>query len=197
MKKRVFYARCQRTGKKIPLTEGYFCFEFGDKKWEFVCGDAEETTEYCVPIDDLSASADRMIDWLGHLYEKTWFNPKQFFDFIQRFRRENEIYSNPPTILSYFENPESAENLIKEILLVKKPEKALEIIYEGQRVGIVLLKGSREGFFVPLRPEDKIDLNLESEPLFVAKSPESLEFLNSLVSTLANRGYDFVCVAIE
>jgi hypothetical protein len=49
-------------------------------RWLFVSTEAEELgDEYHFEIDDFFKSPASTVDWLAHLNEKGWFEPKEFF----------------------------------------------------------------------------------------------------------------------
>ncbi len=86
-------AKCERTGKTIPISEGFFVADQTTGEWSFVgIGAPEKYGDYNVPIDDICKSPEALIDWIAHLSEKTWFDGKKFTDFFARFRKENNLY---------------------------------------------------------------------------------------------------------
>ncbi|MBN2208031.1 MAG: hypothetical protein JW759_01870 [Candidatus Coatesbacteria bacterium] len=86
-------AKCERTGNRIPIEDGFFVGSPLTGEWEFVSIDAPEArAEYNVRVGDLVGSPAALVDWLAHLREKTWFKPDLFFAFFTRFRKENELY---------------------------------------------------------------------------------------------------------
>jgi hypothetical protein len=68
-------------------------FTFRRGKWMFVSTDApEDVNEYHFPIAYFFQSPSATIDWLAHLNEKSWFDPKSFCDMIDRFREATDSY---------------------------------------------------------------------------------------------------------
>lgn len=88
-------AKCERTGNKIPLSEGFFVADHTCGEWSFVSTDApEKHGDYNVPVDDICKSPEALVDWIAHLNEKSWFDAKKFADFFARFRKENNLYGS-------------------------------------------------------------------------------------------------------
>jgi len=85
--------RCMRTGKDVNLDKGCFVGNTQNGQWEFVSIDApEKSVDYNMDAEDFFSSPEKLIDWLGHISEKTWFDSQLFFSFIHDFRRSNNIY---------------------------------------------------------------------------------------------------------
>lgn len=88
-------AKCERTGKEIPISDGFFVADFTTGEWSFTsAGSSEKYGDYDVPADDICKSPEALIDWMAHLNEKTWFDAKKFVGFFTRFREENNIYGS-------------------------------------------------------------------------------------------------------
>lgn len=91
-------AKCQRTGKKIALIDGFFVCAMMNGDWRFVAADAEEgATEYHVKVSALVKDPATLIDWLATLNEKPWFDKIKFFDFITQLRKDNQIFTHTLT----------------------------------------------------------------------------------------------------
>ena len=86
--------KCERTGKLIEIKDGFFASPNHSGDWEFVDRDAPSHNDYNIKVSDLTQTPEALIDWLAHLNEKTWFDPKKFFDFIQDFRNRNGIFNH-------------------------------------------------------------------------------------------------------
>jgi len=85
-------AKCDRTSKEIPLRDGFFVGSPLTGEWAFTCEEAPEgRADYNIPVSDLTRSPESLVDWLGQLAEKTWFDPKRFFAFLERFRTDNDL----------------------------------------------------------------------------------------------------------
>lgn len=88
-------AICQRTREMIPLAEGFFVVSMGSAEWSFVSKDAPEMHgDYNVAVANIVKSPEALVDWIAHLNEKAWFDPKKFADFFTRFRKENELFGS-------------------------------------------------------------------------------------------------------
>jgi hypothetical protein len=88
-------ARCERTGKSIPLSNGYLVANASTGDWFFVCEEAEEGEyEYYFPLASMLRSPESFVDHMAHLNEKTWFDSGKFFAFFDRLRADNEIYGH-------------------------------------------------------------------------------------------------------
>ena len=89
------YAKCQRTDKEILLSDGFYIGAPSTGEWCFVCKDAPENPgDYPIAVSDLTKSPESLVDWMAHLNEKTWFNPKKFFEFFEDFRKKNQLYNS-------------------------------------------------------------------------------------------------------
>jgi len=87
-------ARCERTGKRIPLREGFLVADASTGEWLFVSTNAPERAyDYDIQVASLVKSPEALVDWLAHLNEKSWFNPKKFFSYFERFRSDNDLYN--------------------------------------------------------------------------------------------------------
>lgn len=88
-------AKCERTGKIIPLSEGFFVADHTSGEWSFVSADAHEIHgDYPISVDDICKSPEAFVDWIAHLNEKTWFSANKFVAFFTRFRDENDLYGS-------------------------------------------------------------------------------------------------------
>ena len=86
-------AKCERTGKVIPLSEGAYVATAGTGEWAFVAADApDQQGDYSVAVASLSKSPEALVDWVAHLNEKSWFDPKKLADFFTRFRKQNNLF---------------------------------------------------------------------------------------------------------
>jgi hypothetical protein len=84
--------------KKTPMCEllrdrpAQF-FTYQDAKWLFVSLEApEKFNDYHFEIDDFFRSPASTVDWLAHLGEKGWFDARDFFNMIHRFREAADCY---------------------------------------------------------------------------------------------------------
>ena len=84
-------AKCERTGRLIPLSEGAYVAAPGTGEWAFIAADAEQPNDYAVPVARLSQSPESLVDWLAHMPEKPWFDPKKLVDFFTRLRNQNDL----------------------------------------------------------------------------------------------------------
>jgi hypothetical protein len=80
-------AKCERTGKVIPLSEGAYVATPGTREWEFVAADSPEQS---LP---LAKSPETLVDWVAHLNAKLWFVPKKLTDLFTRFRKQNNLFN--------------------------------------------------------------------------------------------------------
>jgi len=86
-------AKCQRTGNKTPIIDGFFAADYTSGEWSFISSSAPGgVNEYWTAVEDICKSPEALIDWIAHLNEKTWFSPQKFTDFFSRFREENSLY---------------------------------------------------------------------------------------------------------
>lgn len=86
-------AKCQQTGASIDLAAGFFVADVHTGVWGFVSKDAPDRMgEYWIQASELVRSPEALVDWLAHLYEKSWFDPVKFFEFMHAFRKENDLY---------------------------------------------------------------------------------------------------------
>jgi hypothetical protein len=84
--------------RKTPMCEilgnlpsEHFTYRRG--KWLFVSTEADEDwNEYHFPIAGFFATPASTTEWLAHLSEKRWFDPKDFFEMIHRFRKATDSY---------------------------------------------------------------------------------------------------------
>jgi len=84
--------------KKTPMCEllgnvpaEHFTYRRG--KWLFVSTEADEDwNEYHFPIAGFFATPASTTDWLAHLSEKGWFDPKDFCKMLHRFRKATDSY---------------------------------------------------------------------------------------------------------
>lgn len=68
-------------------------FTCQDGKWLFVCLEApEKFSDYHFEISEFFRSPTATVDWLAHLHEKAWFDPKDFLEMIHRFRHAADCY---------------------------------------------------------------------------------------------------------
>lgn len=88
-------AVCERTNEAVFLSQGAFVADPGTGEWSFVSVQApEEHGDYAVPVSAIVKSPEALVDWLAHLNEKTWFDPKKFIDFFTRFREANKLFQS-------------------------------------------------------------------------------------------------------
>ena len=88
-------AKCERTGKEIPISDGFFTANPSTGEWEFISkGAPQKSGEYNIPVADLIKSPEALCDWLAHISEKPWFDPAKFFDFFRRFRKANGLFNS-------------------------------------------------------------------------------------------------------
>ncbi len=88
-------AKCERTNEQILLSDGYLVCNASTGEWSFISIDAEgHNFDYEIQLDRIVNSPEALIDWMAHLQEKSWFNPIKFFQFFDRFRRENNLYGS-------------------------------------------------------------------------------------------------------
>ncbi len=86
-------AKCERTEKVIQLSEGAYVATPGTGEWAFIAKDApEQASDYAIAVADLSKSPEALVDWVAHLNEKSWFDPKKLADFFTRFRKQNNLF---------------------------------------------------------------------------------------------------------
>ena len=86
-------ANCERTGHPILLSDGFLVANAATGDWSFLSLDAEEESyNYYIAIAELTKSPEALVDWMAHLNEKSWFKQPKFFDFFERFRRENNLF---------------------------------------------------------------------------------------------------------
>lgn len=88
---------CEECKKKIAT-----CFVFKDKyvkeneyrmKCYFFCDKCQnESNPYWIGFDDFFNDTASIIDWLAHMEEKTWFDEKDFFEMMRRFRKATDSY---------------------------------------------------------------------------------------------------------
>lgn len=83
---------CDRTGKSIPLEEGFIVARPDTGEWSFLCADApEKLGDYSIPIRKMVSSPEELIDWLAHLSEKAWFQEDKFFSLFKRLRNRPHL----------------------------------------------------------------------------------------------------------
>lgn len=88
-------AKCERTGKVIPISEGFFTGNPFTGEWVFISDDApEKSGDYNIAVADMMKSPEALCDRLAHTSEKTWFEPTKFFEFFHRFREANNLYGS-------------------------------------------------------------------------------------------------------
>lgn len=88
-------AKCERTGADILLSDGWLVADASTGEWSFVSIDANEKAyDYHIELRELIKSPEAFVDWLAHLSEKTWFDPRKFFAFFERFREKNNLYGS-------------------------------------------------------------------------------------------------------
>ena len=82
---------CEICKKKVTLLEGYFsCPGIDNGEWQFICLNCPDG-EYTFSTVAFFESPKATINWLSHLYEKKWFKPDKFFEFMERLRaNENQ-----------------------------------------------------------------------------------------------------------
>lgn len=86
-------AKCERTGEQLLLSDGWLIADASTGEWSFVSTDAEDHAyDYYIELRALLKSPEALVDWLAHLNEKSWFEPRKFFAFFERLRRENNLY---------------------------------------------------------------------------------------------------------
>jgi hypothetical protein len=87
-------AKCERTNTEIKLSEGFFVANKSSGEWSFVAKAAPEgPRDYNVQVSRLVASPAALVDWMAHLNEKAWFQPKKFFEFFTAFRAKNNLFN--------------------------------------------------------------------------------------------------------
>lgn len=85
-------AKCERTGRVIPLSEGAYVATPGTGEWTFIAADApEQPNDYAVPVERVSGSPEALVHWLALMSEKPWFDPKKLVDFFTRLRNQNRL----------------------------------------------------------------------------------------------------------
>lgn len=87
-------AKCERTGATVELSKGFFVADALTGEWIFTSGNSEQTSDYAVLVGEIVRSPEAFVDWMAHLSEKTWFKPDRFFAFMERFRRENDLFNH-------------------------------------------------------------------------------------------------------
>ena len=86
-------AKCERTNNQILLSDGSLVCNASTGEWSFVSNDAESHNfDYKIELNRIVKSPEALIDWMAHLQEKSWFSSTKFFQFFDRFRRENNLY---------------------------------------------------------------------------------------------------------
>ena len=86
--------KCSRTGKEIPLIEGFFVADPSNGSWSFVQESACEIVgDYNIPVSALISTPEAFVDWMAHINEKAWFDAKKFVDFFTKFRKVNQLYN--------------------------------------------------------------------------------------------------------
>lgn len=85
--------KCQRTDVEIELSDGFFASPGHTGEWEFVSVDAPSSNDYNIAVKNLINTPEGLVDWLAHLSEKTWFSADKFFEFMHKFRAENNLYN--------------------------------------------------------------------------------------------------------
>jgi hypothetical protein len=83
---------CDQCGKKLDLLKGWIsCSNKDAAEWAFVCKSCPEGF-YDIAASRFFRSTESMIDWLAHLKEKNWFDPRKFFEFMHRLRANGSFY---------------------------------------------------------------------------------------------------------
>lgn len=87
-------AKCNRTGTELPLNEGFFVGNPHTGEWQFISKDAlEQSADYCIAVQKLVRSPEAFSDRMGQLAQKKWLNPTKFFEFFERFRKDNDLHN--------------------------------------------------------------------------------------------------------
>jgi len=82
--------QCQICGRDLDLLDGFFsCSDVDAGEWQFVCADCPDSI-YDFSTKCFFESPKETIGWLAHLYEKVWFKPDKFFEFMDRLRGSYE-----------------------------------------------------------------------------------------------------------
>ena len=88
-------ATCERTGQKVRLSDGFFTANPATGDWSFVSiGAPERPGDYNIEAALMVKSPEALVDWIAHLSEKSWFDPKKFCDFFARCRKANGLYGS-------------------------------------------------------------------------------------------------------
>lgn len=95
-------AKCERTGKTIPISEGFFVATPSTGEWSFICADApEELGDYPVKVEEFCKTSSTIFEWIEDLERLTWFKAEKLYDFCDRFRFDIEYGglqdSDPPS----------------------------------------------------------------------------------------------------
>ena len=86
-------AVCEHTKERILLYDGCYVGNCKTGEWMFCSNkDADALGQYSIRVTELSERPEALLDWMAHLNEKAWFDPKKFFTFFKRFRKENSLY---------------------------------------------------------------------------------------------------------
>ena len=86
-------AKCERTGRAIPLSEGFLVCDVESGEWRFVAlGAPERLGEYHFALAEFIKSPEAFVDWMAHLQQKSWFRSNLFFDFWRRLRDQNQLF---------------------------------------------------------------------------------------------------------
>lgn len=76
---------CERTGKLIPLIDGYFVASREDCYWQFVSKEAlqpDEDVECELPVASFIKSPEDLIHQLTFLHCQPWFDMNMFMSFL-------------------------------------------------------------------------------------------------------------------
>lgn len=78
---------CEKCGKESATS-----FSYIKGQWLFTGGCTSGKERYYIMLEGFFKSPASTVDWLAHMYEKTWFEPNDFFDMIDRFREATQSY---------------------------------------------------------------------------------------------------------
>lgn len=88
-------AKCERTGRRIPVSDGTYVVNVRSGEWSFICNEApDKEGDYLISVERFTRSPEAFVDWIAHLNGKPWFDAKKFADFMTRFRDRNDLYGS-------------------------------------------------------------------------------------------------------
>ena len=80
---------CEICKKERATSFSYFDLPDREiKGWKYCCQCTNEYEEYYIQFSRFFGDDTEMVDWLGHMHEKTWMNWSDFMDMMHRFRSE-------------------------------------------------------------------------------------------------------------